>query len=481
MSTAIERILDWFERISAIPRCSKNEEAIARWFERWAQSRGWTSRRDPTGNLVIEVPASPGCEAAPGVVIQGHLDMVCERTPTSTHDFTRDPIRLVREGEWLRADETTLGADNGVALALGAALAEAADVTHPPLELLFTVDEETGLTGAKQLQPGFVKGRALINLDSETEGVFTVGCAGGRDVQMRRPFQTGPPAPGDRFLRLSVGGLHGGHSGVDIHRPRANAVRLLALALDRLTLLPGAGLVTLSGGTRRNAIPRDASAVIACPPAARPEAERLVRKLERRFAAEYPLETALQLSLSPLDGPAAEIMRPADAETAIRLLLVVPHGPAGMSPDFPDVVMTSNNLAMAGVEGRTLKVFTTQRSLSPVGLDTMSARVRAAAALAGALTLTESEYPAWVPNLHSPLLGRCRELYRGMNGREAQVRAIHAGLECALIGGIYPGMDMISLGPTTEDAHSPSERLNVPSLARLWDFTAALLRSLATD
>jgi dipeptidase D len=479
---AIDRILEWFERISAIPRCSKNEEAIARWFEAWAQGRGWASRRDATGNLVIEVPASPGCERAPGVVVQGHLDMVCERTPESTHDFAADPIRLIREGDWLRADDTTLGADNGVALAVGAALAEAPEVTRPPLELLFTVDEETGLTGAKQLQPKFVKGRTLINLDSETEGVFTVGCAGGRDVQMQRPFETVPPAAGVRLLQLTVGGLHGGHSGVDIHRPRANAIRLLALALDRLTLLPGAGLATLSGGTRRNAIPRDASALLALPPAALPEAERLVGKLERRFAAEYPLETALRLGLSPHAGPPpAELMRPADAETAVRLLLVVPHGPAGMSPEFPDVVMTSNNLAMAGVEGRTLTVFTTQRSLSPVGLDTMSARVRAVAALAGAQHRTESEYPAWVPNLHSPLLGRCREVYRRMNGREAQVRAIHAGLECALIGDLYPGMDMISLGPTTEDAHSPSERLNVPSLARLWDFTVALLRSLAAD
>jgi dipeptidase D len=476
---AIERVLGWFERISAIPRCSKNEEAIGRWFEAWARARGWVTRRDAVGNLVIEVPGSAGCESAPGVVIQGHLDMVCERTPTSTHDFTRDPIRLIREGDWLRANETTLGADNGVALAIGAALAEAPEVAHPPMELLFTVDEETGLTGAKQLQPGFVQGRVLINLDSETEGVFTVGCAGGRDVQMRREFQTQPAADSARFLRVAVAGLHGGHSGVDIHRPRANAIRLLALTLDRLTALPATGLAALAGGTRRNAIPRDASAVIACLPAAKPELERLTRELERRFAAEYPLETSLRLTLSPHDGPAADIMRPADAAIAVRLLLVLPHGVAGMSPDFPDVVMTSNNLAMASVDGRTLKVFTTQRSLSVVGLDTMSTTVRAAAALAGAQVFTESEYPAWMPNLRSPLLARCRELYRGMNGREPQVRAIHAGLECALIGGIYPGMDMISLGPTTEDAHSPSERLNVPSLARLWEFTATLLRSLA--
>jgi dipeptidase D len=476
---AIERVMGWFERISAIPRCSKNEEAIARWFETWAQGRGWATRRDPAGNLVIEVPASAGCERAPGVVIQGHLDMVCERTPTSTHDFTRDPIRLVRDGDWLRADGTTLGADNGVALALGAALSETEGLPHPPLELLFTVDEETGLTGAKQLQPGFVTGRTLINVDSETEGVFTVGCAGGRDVQMRRPFRTAPSGDGARALQVSIGGLHGGHSGVDIHRPRANAIRLLALTLGPLLALPGVGLVTLAGGTRRNAIPRDAWAVLACPPAAVPELERAVREQGKRFAAEYPLETGLRLELRPHDAPAGEAMRPEDAAAAVRLLVVLPHGAAGMSPDFPDVVMTSNNLAIVGVEGAAVQVFTTQRSLSPFGLDTMTATVRAAAALACAHAFTESEYPSWVPDLASPLLARCRAVYRGLNGREPQVRAIHAGLECALIGGIYRGMDMISIGPTTEDAHSPSERLNVPSLAKLWEFTAALLRSLA--
>jgi dipeptidase D len=219
--------------------------------------------------------------------------------------------------------------------------------------------------------------------------------------------------------------------------------------------------------------------VLACPPAAVPELERAVREQGKRFAAEYPLETGLRLELRPHDAPAGEAMRPEDAAAAVRLLVVLPHGAAGMSPDFPDVVMTSNNLAIVGVEGAAVQVFTTQRSLSPFGLDTMTATVRAAAALAGAHAFTESEYPSWVPDLASPLLARCRAVYRGLNGREPQVRAIHAGLECALIGGIYRGMDMISIGPTTEDAHSPSERLNVPSLAKLWEFTAALLRSLA--
>jgi dipeptidase D len=219
--------------------------------------------------------------------------------------------------------------------------------------------------------------------------------------------------------------------------------------------------------------------VLACPPAAVPELERAVREQGKRFAAEYPLETGLRLELRPHDAPAGEAMRPEDAAAAVRLLVVLPHGAAGMSPDFPDVVMTSNNLAIVGVEGAAVQVFTTQRSLSPFGLDTMTATVRAAAALACAHAITESEYPSWVPDLASPLLARCRAVYRGLNGREPQVRAIHAGLECALIGGIYRGMDMISIGPTTEDAHSPSERLNVPSLAKLWEFTAALLRSLA--
>jgi len=481
MNADIERTLEIFETISRIPRCSKNEEAVARWFEAWAGSHGWPSKRDPAGNLLIRVPATAGCERAPAVVIQGHLDMVCEKTPESPHDFSRDPIRLIREGDWIRADGTTLGADNGVALALGAALAEDPGAKHPPLELLFTVDEETGLTGAKRLGPGFVEGRLLINLDSETEGVFTVGCAGGRDVQIERGLRFTPVPEGSRRVKVVVGGLTGGHSGIDIHRPRANAIKLLARLLDVLLQDEAVRLMAAAGGTRRNAIPRDAWGHVACPAERAPALHRQVAERGAGFRAEFPCETALGLSIEdapcPHHGPAA--MSREDGLAVVHLLLALPHGVAQMDPAFGDRVLTSSNLAITETTGEAQNIVTSQRSLSRFGLEAMSGQVRAVAALAGGRAHTESEYPPWTPDPGSPLLARCRDIYRRLYRKEPEVRGIHAGLECALIGDIYPGMDMISLGPTTQNAHSPAERLHVPSLSNLRNFLAALLASMA--
>jgi dipeptidase D len=479
----IHRILELFEQISRIPRCSQNEEAVTRWFEDWASRHRFPSRRDPAGNLLIGVPASPGCERAPAVVLQGHLDMVCEKTPESAHDFTRDPIRVIRDGDWLHADETTLGADNGVALALGAAIAEDPELRRPPIELLFTVDEETGLTGAKKLPPGILEARLLINLDSEAEGVFTVGCAGGRDVQIHRDLRFEPPAQDRRWLELTVDGLCGGHSGIDIHRHRANANKLLARCLHELLPAGDVRLAAVSGGTRRNAIPRNARAVLACAPEASGKLRRRADRCAERFRSEFPAEPSLDLGLidRPAGTAAPAAMTPEDAALVVNLLLALPHGVAQIAADFADLVLTSSNLAVVTTADRRIEIATSQRSLSPQGLDAMSDQVRATAALAGARTHTESDYPPWMPNLASPLLARCRAVYQGLYGRAPEVRALHAGLECAIIGHTYPGMDMISLGPTTENAHSPTERLHVPSLARIGEFLGTLLRSLTEE
>jgi dipeptidase D len=481
MNTKTRRLLEIFEEISRIPRCSKNEEAIARWFDAWARAKNFASRRDRVGNRLITVPATPGAEAAPAVVIQGHLDMVCEKTPASTHDFTRDPIRIIHDGDWIHADETTLGADNGVALALGKALAEDDGLTRPTLELLFTVDEETGLTGAKNLEPGFFRGRTLINLDSETEGVFTVGCAGGRDVTITRDLRFTTVPDEFRFARLSVGGLCGGHSGIDIHRHRANALKLLARVLGDMPAGDDMRLVEITGGTKRNAIPRDASARVACGVGRLAEFRKRAAEAERTFRREYATESSLFISFTEEEGPThgRKAIAPQDARTTVDLLLALPHGVAQLSPDFSDLVLTSSNLAMAHTVESRLSVITSQRSLNVPALNAMSETARAIAALAGGQATTESEYPPWTPQLDSPLLQRCCEVYRGCYGQEPGVRAIHAGLECAVIGDLCPDMDMISLGPTTENAHSPSERLHVPSLSHLWDFLVALLQSLS--
>jgi dipeptidase D len=475
------RLMALFEAISRIPRGSKNEEGITRWFEAWASGRGFRARRDASGNLLIAVPPAPGWERAPGVILQGHLDMVCEKTPASTHDFTRDPIRLIQEGDWVRADGTTLGADNGVALALAAAVAERTHTPRPPLELLFTVDEETGLTGVKGLQAGWLAGRTLINLDSESEGVFTVGCAGGRDVTIRRaPVRAAAPA-GEAIVRLTVGGLCGGHSGIDIHRHRANALKLLARTLAGMRS-PGEGrLMALSGGTRRNAIPRDAVARLACPAAGIETLRRQAQAAEALFRAEFPAETTLFLSIEeePSAAGPLDALSAGESAAVIHLLLALPHGVAQLSPDFEGLVHTSGNLAMAAVSAESLRIVTSQRSLTRSALDAASESVRAVAALAGARWETESEYPPWTPDLSSPLLDRCRRVYRECTRTEPRVSALHAGLECAIIGSIYPDMEMISFGPTTENAHSPSERLHVPSFCRLQGFLVALLASLA--
>ncbi len=482
MDAKAQRLLEIFEAISRIPRCSKNEGAIARWFESWAAAHSYRTQRDPAGNLRIAVPPSPGRERAPGVVLQGHLDMVCEKTPDSPHDFSRDPIRLIREGDWIRADHTTLGADNGAALALSAAVAEDHSVVRPPLELLFTVDEETGLTGAKHILPGFIQGRLLVNLDSETEGVFTVGCAGGRDVTITRTLNR-VALPGDwHAMRVTIGGLCGGHSGIDIHRHRANALKLLARTLADLMSEGPVRLIELGGGTRRNAIPRDAFALLAVPQGLTEALRQRAAECEALFRGEFAAETALDVSVrgEALSQDRGSAVSAAEGAALMQLLLALPHGVGQLSPDFEGLVLTSSNLAVAETSIERLRVVTSQRSMDLPSLNAASQSVRAIAALAGAGCETESEYPPWSPRLGSALLSRCRRLYRELYHTEPRIRAIHAGLECAIIGGIYPDLDMISFGPTTENAHSPSERLHVPSFCRLQGFLAALLSSVAS-
>ncbi len=472
-----------FAEISRIPRCSGNEEEAARWFERWAAAHGFPCRRDAAGNRLIRVPPSAGCEGAPAVILQAHLDMVCEKTPESPHDFRRDPLCLVREGDWLRAEGTTLGADNGAGLALAAALVERTDVPRPPLELLLTVDEETGLTGAKRLEPGFVAGRVLINLDSETEGVFTIGCAGGVESRIELALERGKPPTGLVPRRLVVGGLHGGHSGIDIHRPRANAIRILARLLGEIGDFPDTAVFAVSGGSRRNAIARDAWADIACRPEREGETAERIAQAAERLRALYPGEAGLfcELRESPPPAAAGGAFSPRCLRRVLDLLLALPHGPLLPDERFEGLVHSSANLAVVETGAESLTVVTSERSLSREGLEETVACIRAVAELAQARVRLESEYPPWTPDPDSPLLALCRRVYRRRFGAEPQVRAIHAGLECALIGALYPGMDMISVGPTTENAHSPHERLHVPSLARLEEFLAALLAELARE
>ncbi len=474
-----EQILMAFEEIARIPRCSKHEEKICEFLMNWAASHQLAARKDKVGNIVIRVPASPGYEKAPQVIIQGHLDMVCEKTPDSPHDFSRDPIRFVYDGEWLKADRTTLGADNGIAVAMAMVLALDPDVPHPGLELLFTVDEETGLTGANAIEPDFIDGKILLNVDSEDEGVFTVGCAGGRDTRISLPLAYEAVPAGYTALRLKASGMAGGHSGVNINEQRANALRVLARALIALRADSDMRIIYLGGGTAHNAIPRDAHADFYAPADQEAQIRERVADLQKMFSAEFR-NTDPQLALT-IDGfNAVQDDRAMTAIASARvadLLLALPHGVAAMSTDMPGLVETSNNLASARVEDGQLRIITSQRSSVMSRLHAITLRVETVARLAGAEAVSGSGYPAWQPNMASPLLARCREVYRRLFGKDAHVEAIHAGLECGIIGDKKPGMDMISFGPTLKNPHSPDERIHIPAIGKVWDFLAELLKS----
>ena len=481
MAGQTEKILRYFEQINAIPRCSKDEARLSRWLQQWARERNLAFQVDSPGNLVIQVAATRGQGHRPGVVLQGHMDMVCEKNPQSTHDFHKDPIISRQEGDWLCAQGTTLGADNGIALAYMLALADQPEMVHPPLELLFTVDEETGLNGAKALQPGFISGRFLMNLDSEDEGILTIGCAGGVDTEICLNIQKEKISPEARLMQVVVGGLRGGHSGIDIHRHRANANKVLTRTLMRIRQDGAMRVVSLSGGCRKNAIPRDAQALIWVNAQNETLVFQAVEEMQTKIKAEFVASEAdLFIHCTPVSDPPADAsaLTQADTDKAIRLLLSLPNGVAGMSADLEGLVETSCNLATAQIKERRFCVVTSQRSATMSRLEEITATIHAVAELAGAVAEDRDAYPAWPPDPNSTLLGLAQKCYHRLFGREPVIKAIHAGLECAIIGNLYPGIEMISFGPTLCNPHSPDERLYIPSIQKVWEFLVALLKAM---
>jgi len=478
MEVHADRTLEFFSRISAIPRPPGKEERIGRWLMDWAAAAGFDGRRDAAGNVRVGVPASANHGHFPLVTLQSHMDMVCERTPDSTHDFSCDPIRPVVDGEWLHADRTTLGADNGIGMALSMDLASDPAVAHGPLELLFTVDEESGLTGAMTLSPDFVSGRVLINLDSEEEGGFTVGCAGGRKTRIAIDHPTAASDPSDLAMRLTVAGLRGGHSGIDINAGRASAIKVAARTLISCQWIAPLRLARLDGGTAHNAIPRDAEAIFICPAQTRSRCEEAVQALAVDLQREYAgSDTALRIELSAAPDPAGfPALTAAATRQTLQLLLGLPHGVAEMAGVLlPGLVRTSANLARVTLSGGHLEILSSQRSLSPSQLADICGRVEAVADLARASFQTDAGYPPWEPDLGSGLLACCQRVHGALFGQAARVEVLHAGLECAVIGSLYPGMEMVSCGPTMKHPHSPEERLHIPSVGRLRTFLAALL------
>jgi dipeptidase D len=503
MHPKTQQILKTFEEINKIPRRSKNEEKLAMWLLEWAKDHKLEAKKDALNNVLIKVPPTPGYEKAPIIVLQGHMDMVCEKCRESEHDFSKDPVKCIYDGDWLRGNGTSIGADNGIALAIGLVLAEAGmkgEVAHPPLELLFTVDEETGLTGASGLEVGFFEGRILLNLDSEDEGVFIVGCAGGKNSRVYLPVEWEPfdYGKGDFGLfRLSVEGLEGGHSGTEIHRQRANAIQLLARILILLQNKVGKEnlrLVFFSGGSVHNAIPNYAEAFITLLRRKEEEAEAFVSKLQQTFRAEYAAsDPEITLELKKVENraifetsggkvtrkevPAARVFSAGTEDRLFGLLLGMPHGVYRVSDTIPDLVETSNNLAVVRTGENEVKIVSSQRSSVMSRLAELTGKVETVAKLAGAGVEHECGYPAWEPDLQSGLLEKCKQAYKGTFGKEPEIKVVHAGLECGVIGSKCECIEMISFGPTIKDAHSPAERVFIPSIEEVWIFLENLLKS----
>ncbi len=468
----------YFAEIARIPRPSKHEERIARYVLDTAKDLGLGATQDGCGNIVVRKPASPGREQAASICLQAHLDMVCEKNADKVHDFLRDPIELVRKGDVITANGTTLGADNGVGVATSLAIMADRSLVHGPLELLFTVDEETGLTGAQHLDPALVASRTLLNLDSEEEGVLFVGCAGGRDTLGRWQVKHENAPAHSTPCYLSVKGLRGGHSGMDIDKGLGNAIKLLNRAVTKLSAI-GARLSTIDGGKMRNAIPRECSALLFIPREDVSRAEELLSELNATFRAEFAtVEPGLVVGMTEqADNGNARVLDPVLQERLCRTIAALPHGVLHMSAAIPGLVETSTNVAAIATGDHEITLVTSQRSSVASRLTEATETVEAVFAIGGASTEGSDGYPGWQPDLSSPVLKLAQECYRSLYGKDAEVKAIHAGLECGILGERLPEMDMISFGPTLESVHSPDERIHIDSVGRFWDFLMAILRS----
>lgn len=478
MNKKIEDILKLFQQINNIPRCSKKEEKISNWLVNWAKEQKLEVVRDEVKNVLIKIPATKGLEDRQIIIIQGHMDMVCEKTPDSSHDFSKDPIENIIDGDWLHANHTTLGADNGVALAFGLELAKDKHIVHPPLELLFTVDEETGLTGANALKDDFLDGRILLNFDSEQEGIFTIGCAGGKDTEISLPLNY-EEIPNDfKLYKIEISGLMGGHSGQDITAHRANANKVLARVLQSIKEKYFFNIVNLSGGTAHNAIPRDSHAIISFKSGNYENIKGIVQGIEKVIQAEFAdTEKSIKIKLIESNRDYTRSFTEGTTEKAIDLILALPHGIKDMSLEFKNLPETSCNLAVLEVEKDSLKIISSQRSSKMSVRDYLTKEIEAVAKLSGAEYKSGDGYSSWRPNTDSKLLGKCKNVYKQKFGKEAEIEVVHGGLECGVIGAKYEGMDMISIGPTIENPHSPQEKLYIPSLIKFWDFVCELLKS----
>jgi len=466
-----------FAALAAIPRRSGNEAAARDYVVGVAKRLGLDAEHDGAGNTVIRKPAHAGREAAPMALLQGHLDMVCEKNEGTLHNFDSDPISVVRNDDWLKADGTTLGADNGIGVASALAVMESADIAHGPLEFAFTIDEESGLTGAVEFPAGLLKAKYFLNLDNEETGTLCIGCSGGIKTTARRKVALKPVSKGAGY-RIKVGGLKGGHSGIDIHQGRGNALRLLGGVLhSALDSLP-VKIASLDGGSAQNAIPREAVAVVVMNPAKEKKLRTMVARVESEAKSDFgSFDPGVSITVEKVSTP-EQVFSASDARNAVALLVSVPHGMLAMSPDVPGLTQNSTNLAITSTKGDTVEFVTSQRSAIDSSMMSAARMVAAAFRLAGYDVEHSGRYPGWKPDPHSDIVGKVQAVHEELFGSPAKLIAMHAGLECGVIGEKYPGMQMISFGPTIIGAHSPDERVKISTVQSFWRLLRTVLERL---
>jgi dipeptidase D len=469
----------YFEEITKIPRPSKQEEKMIAYVTDFAKSHKLSFEKDTTGNVLIRKPATPGYENRQTVILQSHLDMVCEKNSNSLHNFETDPIRVVVDDQWVKAEDTTLGADNGIGVAAQLALLADSKAKHGPIECLFTIDEETGLNGAMGLESNFFDAKILLNLDSEDEGELFIGCAGGMNTVATIKYNTRRTPEKSSAFRIDVTGLQGGHSGTDIHKNRGNSIKILNQFLWEIRNRFSARLSIFEGGNLRNAIPREAYAIIVIPDSHKEVFIDYFRDYTRLLLPEYVAdEPGMQINMLPVPAP-ENVLKKKVQEKLLNSLFACPHGVISWSRVMNDLVETSTNLASVKFEGMNrIVISTSQRSSVNTAKIQIGNRVKSTFKLAGAEVKQTEGYPGWNPNPTSAILNVTVDSYKRLFGVDPAVKAIHAGLECGLFLEKYPWLDMISFGPTILDPHSPSERINIKTTEKFWLLLLDVLKNI---
>lgn len=467
-----------FYSLTQVPRPSGKKEPIGTFLENFGKSLGLETLRDEIGNVLVRKPATPGMEDRKAVVLQAHMDMVPQKNSGIAHNFETDPIEAYIDGDWVTAKDTTLGADNGMGISAAMAVLASKDIAHPAIEMFITVDEETGMHGAFGLEPGFLKGDILMNLDSEDEGELYVGCAGGLDANISFAYNEVEIPEGDVAVKVTLKGLKGGHSGVDIHLQRANANKLMFRFLKLAVAECQARLASIEGGSLRNAIPREAFAVLTVPGDAVDDIMDLIDEMETLFVEEFAgVENNISLTAEEVALPTGLIPEEIQ-DDLINGVTACFNGVYRFIPELPTVVETSNNLAIIKSNGQKIELRSLLRSSVDSRKSELASIIESNFALAGAKVEFVGGYPGWKPNLDSPILKAMLKIYEDKYGKTPKIMIIHAGLECGILGTHYPNMDMISFGPTIRYPHSPDEKVNIATVQLFWDYLVEILKNI---